>query len=319
VGLKTIEVRVEEIRDSAAGVRELTLVPCSGDHLPTFSPGSHVIVHLPGDPQVRNAYSLASAPWQQTSYRIAIRRVDTGRGGSRHLHEEVSVGDLLAIEHPRNHFLLPARAGRLLLVAGGIGITPFVSWVHQLHADGTPFELLYAGRGDGSERILDELRGQPTGSIRTFSNRFELMAAISEALGCQPLDTHLAICGPSAMMDAVVEAADAAGWPAERVHLERFVAEGGAMEPFRVVLGADRREIEVTAEQTLLEALEQAQVNVPYQCRRGVCGECLTGVLEGDPDHRDVFLSPEEREDGNKILPCVSRCALGATLVLDLP
>ena len=246
-----------------------------------------------------------------------MRRVANGGGGSRRLHE-VAVGDVLAIERPRNLFPVPSRARHLLLVAGGVGITPFVSWAHQLHTDGRSFELLYAGRGEGDARIFEELRHLAPDSIRSFPDRAALMDSVRESTGRQPLGCHLAACGPSAMMAAVVEVAEADGWPAERLHLERFAAETGAMEPFRVVLGRDGRQLDVPADRTLLEALEEAEVEVPYQCRHGVCGECLTGVLEGAPDHRDVFLTTEEREEADRILPCVSRCQAGGTLVLDL-
>ncbi len=317
--VSTIEVRVQAIRERSAGVRELTFVPVGSDSLPPYSPGSHVIVHLPGEPAVRNAYSLAGAPWETSSYRIAVRLVNDGRGGSRRLHEKVAEGDRIRIEPPRNLFSLQVAARRHLLVAGGIGITPFVSWLHQLERDGTPFELLYAGRPEDATGILAELRALAPHAVRHCGNRAELMAALEQALDRQPLGTQLAACGPGPMMDAVVEAAHQHGWPPERVHLERFVAERGVMEPFDAVLGRDGRRLPVSAEETLLEALERSGLKIPYQCRQGICGQCVTGVLGGTPDHRDIFLSPEEHAAGQKIMPCMSRCAKDGELVLDLP
>jgi ferredoxin-NADP reductase len=314
-----IEVRVQSVKETPGGVRELTFVPIGSDPLPPFSPGSHVIVHLPGEPDLRNAYSLASPPWETSSYRIAVRLVDEGRGGSRRLHERVGEGDLICIEPPRNLFALQTAARAHLLVAGGIGITPFVSWLHQLRREETPFELLYAGRPEDVTGILSELEALAPGAVRHCGNRIGLMSALAEALVRQRLGTHLAACGPGPMMDAVVEAARDRGWPPERVHLERFVADRGVMEPFEAVLGRDGRRLSVSAAETLLEALEKSGLKIPYQCRQGICGQCVTGVLGGTPDHRDIFLSAEEHAAGQKIMPCISRCAKGGELVLDLP
>jgi ferredoxin-NADP reductase len=317
VGVTTIDVRVAGVRELAADVRELTLVPLDGAPLPAFSAGSHVIVHLPDVTPRRNAYSLACAPWATDAYRIAVRRIDAGRGGSRYVHELVGEGDVLAIEPPRNLFAAPAPARRHLLVAGGIGITPFVSYAHELRRRGAPFELHHAFREADGGPLLDELEALAPGVVHGHRGR-RLMAALDGVLRSQPLGTHLSVCGPGAMMDAVVAAARERGWPAARIHLERFASETGPMEPFEVVLGRDGRRLAVSADETLLEALERAGLDVPYQCRQGVCGECRTGVLDGVPDHRDVFLTAGEREACADVMPCVSRCAPGGALVLDL-
>jgi ferredoxin-NADP reductase len=315
-------MRVAGIRELGGEVRELTLRALDEGPLPSFSPGSHVIVHLPLPERRRlNAYSLLSPPWSTREYRVAVRRIADGRGGSRWIHDHLRVGDVLAVEPPRNLFMPVATARRHLLVAGGIGITPFVSYAHALLREGTPFELHYAFREPVGAPLLEELRALAPGSLHAHHDEDGswLMAALDGALPVQPLGTHLSVCGPTPMMDAVVAAATVHGWPPSRIHLERFAAEEGPMEPFEAVLARTGRRVAVPADATLLEALEGAGVAVPYLCRQGVCGECRTGLIDGDPDHRDVFLTDEERAAGDCLMPCVSRCAAtGGVLVLDL-
>ena len=321
MAVKTIPVTVDAIERQGPDIRALRLVPDGGGTLPSFSPGSHVIVHVPGERVRRNPYSLACAPWSTEAYRIVVRRIADGRGGSRALHDEVHVGDRLQIEPPRNLFapVMPAR--RHLLIAGGIGITPFLSYAHQLRAGGVPFELHYGVRDRAAIPLLDELEQLCTepGHLTVYVDRdgASLLAALEQILGRQPLGTHVSTCGPAPLMDAVVAAARRHGWPASRVHLERFQLDLGPAEPFAVRLGPGGRELRVGADESLLEALEVAGVDVRYLCRQGVCGECRTGVLAGVPDHRDVYLTAGERAANADIMPCVSRCVSGP-LVLDL-
>ena len=311
----TIDVRVTAVRELGPDVRELTLAPLNGTPLPAFSPGSHVVVHVPGERTRKNPYSLACAPWSTDAYRIAVRRLDDGRGGSRAVHERVQEGDVLAIEPPRNLFAPVVGARKHLLVAGGIGITPFVSYAHQLVAAGVPFELHHAPAGGPLAGDLERLRPD---AVRAHADRVALMAAVEDALDAQPLGTHLSVCGPPAMMEAVCAAAKRHGWPGSRVHLERFVLDTGPMDPFAVRLARSGRELAVGADETLLEALEAAGADVPYLCRQGICGECRLDVLDGTPDHRDIYLTADERAAGAAIMPCVSRCAGDGPLVLDL-
>jgi ferredoxin-NADP reductase len=321
VAVTTIPVTVAGVEPYGPDVRALRLIPEPGAALPAFSPGSHVIVHVPGERVRRNPYSLACAPSSTEAYRIVVRRIADGRGGSRALHDEVEVGDRLQIEPPRNLFapVLPAR--RHLLIAGGIGITPFLSYAHQLRAAGVPFELHYGVRDGAAIPLLDELQRLCTGAGRLAvyvdPKGASLLAVLEPILGRQPLGTHVSTCGPAPMMEAVVAAARRHGWPSSRVHLERFQLDLGPADPFAVRLGLDGRELQVGADESLLEALESAGVQVSYLCRQGVCGECRTGVLAGVPDHRDAYLTAPERAANTAVMPCVSRCASGP-LVLDL-
>jgi len=154
-------------------------------------------------------------------------------------------------------------------------------------------------------------------SVHVDADGSSLLAALERILDRQQLGTHISTCGPPPMMDAVIGAARRHGWPPSRVHLERFRLDLGPAEPFAVRLAHSGRDLQVAAEESLLESLENAGVEVRYLCRQGVCGECRTGVLAGVPDHRDVYLTAEERAGNAAIMPCVSRCAAGP-LVLDL-
>ncbi len=317
----TIPVRVEAIEDRARDVRALWLVPDGGGPLPPFSPGSHVVVHIPGERVRRNPYSLACPPWSTEAYRIVVRRIADGGGGSRALHDAVGAGDRLEIEPPRNLFAPVGAAKRHLLIAGGIGITPFVSYAHQLREAGVPFELHYAVRDRAAVPLLEELeRLCPSADSLTVhigADGSSLLAALEQILDRQPLGTHVSTCGPPPMMDAVVGAARRHGWPPSRLHLERFQLDLGPAQPFAVQLAGSGRDVQVAADESLLESLERCGVEVRYLCRQGVCGECRTSVLAGVPDHRDVYLTAAERAANTAMMPCVSRCVSGP-LVLDL-
>lgn len=315
-----LRVRVTEARPVAEGVRALTLAALDGAPLPPYSPGSHVVVHLPGERVHRNPYSLAGQPWDTGAYRVAVRLVESGRGGSRYVHERLAEGDVLTIEPPRNLFAPVRTARRHVLVAGGIGITPFISYVHLLRRDGIPFELHYAVRDVAAAALLPELETLCGDALHVHvdTDGSAVLAALDErVLGVQPLGTHLSVCGPAPLMEAVLATARQHGWPPSRLHLERFGADIGSAEPFDVVLGRGGRRLHVPADRTLLETLEEAGLELPYACRQGVCGECRTGLLGGTPDHRDVFLTADARAAGDALMPCVSRCASGP-LVLDL-
>lgn len=316
----TIAVRVARTEAIAPGLRALTLVHADGAALPSFAPGGHVVVHLPGAPPRRNSYSLASSPSRTDSYRIVVRLDRAGRGGSRALHEQVTVGDRLAIEAPQSLFAPDRTAARHVLVAGGVGITPFISYAHELMYAGTPFELHWSSRTRDSGALGAELAELcPPGSLRVHSGGRDALLHVlgDDILDRQPLGAHLSVCGPAAMIDDVLGMARRLGWPESRLHSERFALEAGRREPFAVELSRSGLVLDVPVELTLLEALEEAGLDVPYLCRQGICGECRTVVLRGVPDHRDDYLTAGDRSVNSAIMPCVSRCAEGP-LVLDL-
>ncbi|WP_095093656.1 PDR/VanB family oxidoreductase [Pseudomonas sp. Irchel 3A5] len=306
----TIAVRVAQTHLLTPMVRELLLEPLRGS-LPAFSAGSHVQVHLPNGR--RNAYSLLGDPAQTRHYRIAVRRQSLSRGGSHFVHDELDVGDRLTISAPANLFPVHSKARLHLLIAAGIGITPFMAYCAELTRQGQDFELHYACRPGISDAYLDTLREQLEARLHVYASptrRLDLNKLLSQ----RPLGTHVYACGPQTLIDALREQSQALGWPASRVHWEAFAAPEPGV-PFDVHLARSGQRLKVNAEDSLLEALEAAGVEVPNLCRGGVCGQCQTAYIDGAVEHRDLFLSDHERN--THLMPCVSR-SCGGALVLDI-
>ncbi|TBV00768.1 PDR/VanB family oxidoreductase [Phytopseudomonas dryadis] len=310
-----LAVRVAAIRPLTPLVREFTFAAVQGE-LPGFSCGSHVQVHMPlGERVLRNAYSLLSDPADTGCYRIAVRLQADSRGGSRFMHEQLAPGDLLQLSPPSNLFPLHSLARHHVLVAGGIGITPFLSYVAELQARDASFELHYAFRGQLTDAYVDTLRECLGQRLHTYDATLGQRLDCAELLRRQPLGAHLYGCGPQGLLDALRAQAAALGWGARRVHWEAFAAPEPGL-PFVVELLGSGRRIEVPGDFSLLEALEQAGVQVPNLCRGGVCGHCVTRYLGGAVEHRDHFLNAEQR--CSELMPCVSRGAGESPLLLDL-
>ncbi|MBA4242813.1 MAG: oxidoreductase [Pseudomonas sp.] len=315
-----IEVQVTDVRQLTPVVREFSFRAIDGT-LPGFSCGSHVQVVLPTEGRtLRNAYSLLGDPRDSGVYRIAVRLQETSRGGSRYLHEQVRVGDRLQIGAPSNLFALHSQARHHILVAGGIGITPFMAYLADLQASdvatpGASFELHYAYRSGLTDAYASELRER-------LGERFHgYDAAAGQRLDCaslfagKPLGSHLYVCGPQRLLDELKTLAEAQGWSAGRLHWEAFAApEPG--QPFTVELARSGQRLQVPGDHSLLEALEAAGVEVPNLCRGGVCGQCTTRYLSGEVEHRDHYLDEQQR--GEALMPCVSRGGCSGTLLLDL-
>ena len=320
-GLQLMRARVMRIRKVARDVRTYEIAPLLGETLPPFEAGAHIDVHIaPG--VVRN-YSLCNAPGTDNRYLIAVRREKNGRGGSKQIHRHFFEGEVVTISAPRNNFALAPETKRAVLVAGGIGVTPLLSMAHALHAKGTPFTLHICARDKGAvpfgaelsqfpfadaiEVHLDSADGQPT--LPTVA-----------ALGVWAPGTMLYVCGPVPFMDAVMAKAKALGWPAEALKSESFAPAAldfGEKRAFTVTLARKGKTVEVGEGESLLDVLEVNGAHVPYSCVQGVCGSCVTKVLEGEPDHRDAILTPEEHAAGKKMCVCVSR-SKSDHLVLDL-
>ncbi|WP_455825587.1 PDR/VanB family oxidoreductase [Pseudomonas graminis] len=306
----TLTVQVSAARMLTPVVREFTLIACDGS-LPGFSPGSHVQVHLPlAEGKVRNAYSLTSDPAHTGHYRIAVRLQDASRGGSQYLHRQVQVGDTLQISPPANLFAPHGTARLHILIAAGIGITPFMAYIAAMQQQQADFELHYLFRPGLSDAYLDELQQRLGSRLHTYHQRPDL----SWILGNRPLGSHVYTCGPQSLLDAVEQQATRLGWPPRRMHAEAFKgAQAG--QPFELHLLRSGQRLRVEAEQSLLEALEYAGLQVPNLCRGGVCGQCITRHTGGAIEHRDSFLSPAEQAEF--LMPCVSRGS-GPCVSLDL-
>lgn len=314
----TIDVIVAEVRQPAPDIRTFRLEPCHGGELPAFSPGSHVVLELPvGGRAIRNAYSLTGSPFDRSHYRIAVRRQAASRGGSRYLHEQVSAGQVLRIGTPVNYFPFEQRAGKLLLIAGGIGITPFMSLVPMLRWYSAPVEMHYAFRHSGEAAFLEALRERLGDRLRCHESASGRRLDVDALLAAQPAGTQVYVCGPQRLIDAVCTQAAALGWPSGSVRFEQFAVDSSGL-PFQVALQRDGRTLRVEAGESLLEALERHGIPLRHLCRAGVCGECRTGLLAGEAEHRDLFLSDAEKAEGRFIMPCVSRAGGDGRLVLDL-
>lgn len=318
VGAPKIPVRVAEVVSVTPLIKRFRFVRRDGGPMPTFSGGAHVVVDMDDHGTRRlNPYSLMSDPADTSGYEISVRRDDAGRGGSRHLHDHVSAGMDMVISSPVNLFPLDARARKHLMIAGGIGITPFLSQIAALATLGGRFELHYSARGRDHAAYADDLTSRHPGKVRIYLDDQGQVIDLSRLLSGQPLGTHLYVCGPKGMIAWVRSTALAMGWPAHAVHSEEFLAPPVGL-PFQVQLAATGRTLTVGPAQSLLEAIEAAGVDAPYLCRGGACGECETDVLgcDGRIDHNDHWLTDEQKAANRKIMPCVSRFA-GSTLVLD--
>lgn len=319
--MDTLQVRVARKQLVAEDICSFELEP-DGEHpLPAFAAGSHIDVLTPSG-QTRQ-YSLCNTPTESHRYLVAVLKEKDGRGGSRSMHESVQVGDHLTISTPKNHFALVKDARQSLLLAGGIGITPILCMAHRLGQLGVDFELHYSTRSRARTAFYNEL------FTSAFADKVHLHTADDAASGridlkqvlASPEDgKHLYVCGPKGYMDAVLAEARAAGWLEGQLHYEFFAGVSGPEAgdgSFEVQLAQNGRVVLVPADKTIVDALRDAGVEVPTSCEQGVCGTCLTRVLQGQPDHRDMFLTTDEQAANDQFLPCCSR-SKSARLVLDL-
>lgn len=313
-------LRVARKAAEAEGICSFELVAADGTPLPDWTAGAHVDVQVPGGPL--RQYSLCSDPADRTRWRIAVLREAAGRGGSAALHDRVAEGELIEVGTPRNLFPLVDGAARHLLLAGGIGVTPILAMAQALHAKGADFDFHYATRSAGRTAFAAEIAAAPWAG-RACVHHDDGPAAqrldLAALLAAPAAGRHLYVCGPQGFIDAVLGAARAAGWLESALHWEFF---GAAPAPtgdaaFDVVLRSSGRVIRVEPQVTVVQALASAGVDLPVSCEMGICGTCLTRVVDGTPDHRDQYLTPEEQAANDQFTPCCSR-SRSARLVLDL-
>ena len=295
------EVQVSQVEPLTEQVKRFTLVATDGKPLPAFTGGSHVIVQMSdGDNQYSNAYSLLSSPHDTSCYQIAVRLEENSRGGSRFLHQQVKVGDRLTISTPNNLFALIPSARKHLFIAGGIGITPFLSHMAELQHSDVDWQLHYCSRNPESCAFRDELVQHPQAEkvhLHHSSTGTRLELALIEAVRSEAARLDIA---------------------ADTLHFEQFAIEDKTGDAFTLVLARSGKEFVVPEEMTILQVIENNKAaKVECLCREGVCGTCETAILEGEADHRDQYFSDEERASQQSMLICCSR-AKGKRLVLDL-
>ena len=316
-----LDVRVARRTREAVDVCSYELEAVDGKPLPAFSAGSHIDLRLP-DGLVRQ-YSLCNSPSATRNYLIGVLRDPMSRGGSQRLHDEVREGDRLQISAPRNHFPLAHDASQHMLLAAGIGVTPILCMAERLATIGATFRMHYCARS--RDRAAFEQRIRQSSFADRVRFHFddgppEQLLDIPKTVPWPSTGLHLYVCGPKGFMDAVLAAARAKGWDSTNLHFEFFAAGvtlTGRETPFKVKLASTGQVIDVPANASVIDALAQAGVEVLTSCREGVCGTCLTRVLEGRPEHRDLFLSPEDKASNEQFTPCCSRSRT-AVLVLDL-
>jgi vanillate O-demethylase ferredoxin subunit len=318
----TLMVRVATRRDEADGIAGFEFVDVDGRELPPFEAGAHIDVYVPGGP-VRQ-YSLCNAPAERHRYQIAVLRDADSRGGSRRMHDAVNEGDALRIGVPRNHFPLARYDAKPLLLAGGIGVTPILCMAEQMAAMGAAFEMHYCARSKSRAAFVGRIAASSwANNVQYHFDDEHGMLDLNALLADAGTDRHLYVCGPQGFMNAVLDTARSLGWSGDRVHYEYFAATQPATQPaadgasFDVRLARSGRVVSIPADCTVTQALSAAGVDVPVSCEQGICGTCITRVLEGQPDHRDLFLSPEEQARNDQFLPCCSR-SKSKVLVLDL-
>lgn len=305
------ELVVDRLEFAAEGVLALTLRHPLGEPLPAWEPGAHIDVVL--GPDLERQYSLCGDPADRSAWRIAVLREPEGRGGSAYVHGQLGQGDKVRVRGPRNHFALRS-APRYRFVAGGIGITPILPMLAAAEAAGAEWTLLYGGRTRESMAFVAEL--ERYGDRVTVAPQDETgLLDLPSVLDALPDGTLVYCCGPGALLDAVEERC-----PAGALHIERFQPKeqlSGEDTEFEVELAQSGRTLTVPPGVSVLDTVREAGVEVLFSCTEGTCGTCETDVLDGTPDHRDSVLTDEEREAGETMMICVSRCR-GKRLVLDL-
>lgn len=303
---ETLTVRVTEREIQGAEVVVLTLASPDGAPLPSFSAGAHIDLHL-GDGIVRQ-YSLCGSAHHPQRYRLGILKDRASRGGSLAAHA-LQPGDEVQISPPRNLFALEMSAPHSILIGGGIGITPMLAMADTLFRAGKSFEVHYCGHSREGMAFLAELADcHFSAQVQLHISDENGRIRPQELLTPHAAAGHLYVCGPEGFMAWINETAQGCGFSADRLHQEYFNREvetsGGS---FEVAVPELNLSVTVGENETIVAALQKAGIKVKVSCQQGVCGTCLANVCSGEPDHRDEYLTEEEREDNDQILLCCSR------------
>jgi ferredoxin-NADP reductase len=300
----------------ATDVVALTLADPAGRPLPGWTPGAHIDLVL--NETLTRQYSLCGSLRDRDSFRIGVLRGTKSGGGSQLVHDVLNEASKVRVRGPRNHFAL-IDAPRYIFIAGGIGITPLLPMIESADRRGVPWTLDYGGRQRTSMAFLDEL-ARYGDRVRTWPQDERGLLDLPKILGDPRPDTVVYCCGPEPLLAAVEMKCRA--WLPGALHTERFTPKpvepaAGGDTPFELVLQRSGITATVPADKTILEVVEEAGLSVLSSCRVGTCGTCEQEVLSGELDHRDSVLTEEDRESGEFMMICVSRCR-SQRLVLDL-
>jgi ferredoxin-NADP reductase len=315
INIETIEVVLTAIRMAARDTNLYSFARPDRKALPAAEPGAHIGLILPNG--IERQYSLVHADPELSEYVIGVKRDANSRGGSVFMHDLLRVGSKISIVPPRNNFPLKEDCESVVLIAGGIGITPIYCMAQRLIEKGRPWQLYYSCRSRLDAAFLDELAQRSEVHFHfddEEEGRFLNVAAIVEGL---PKTAHLYCCGPAPMLSAF-EAATA-HWPPEQIHVEYFTPKFAAAQEggYVVELARSKREFTVPPGKSILQIVREAGIEVPHSCEEGVCGACETRVISGIPDHRDTILTESERKENATMMICCSG-SKSPRLVLDI-
>jgi len=315
-----IDVVVVSRKNEAQDICSYELACVNDNALPGFSAGAHIDVHLPGG--LIRQYSLCNHPEERHRYLIGVLKDPDSRGGSQCLHEQINTGDRLRISEPRNLFPLAHQARRSLLFAGGIGITPILCMAERLAHSNADFEMHYCARSSERAAFVERIRNSSFADrvFLHFDEQPETALNAARVLAQPGENVHLYVCGPGGFMQHVLDSARAQGWQEDSLHREYFAATPTDTRNdgnFSVKVGSTGQVFEVPADKTVVQVLESHGIDIAMSCEQGICGTCLTRVLEGVPDHRDLFLTENEQALNDQFTPCCSR-SKSPLLVLDL-
>ncbi|QPL46096.1 oxidoreductase [Halomonas sp. A40-4] len=313
-------VEVKARHEEALGIATFELADPHGRPLPPFSAGAHIDVQVKEG--VIRQYSLCNHSEERDRYLIGVLRDEASRGGSVAMHDEIKEGDFLLISAPKNHFpLKPAK--RTYLLAGGIGITPLLCMAERLARTETDFALHYCARSAERMAFRERIEASSFADKAHFyldDDTASPALDLEKLLGEPDADAQVYVCGPGGFIDAVISTGKRCGWPDEQLHTEYFAGAETASEDdgsFEVRIASSGAAFTVPADKTVHQVLAENGIEIMVSCEQGVCGTCLTGVLEGEPDHRDLYLEDDEHAANDQFTPCCSR-AKSKTLVLDL-
>lgn len=317
-----LEVVVRQIRSETSEVRSFVLESVSGEQLPAFKAGAHIDVFpISG---LSRQYSLVNDPVDCSHYMLGVKREPNSRGGSSAMHGNLQEGSRLRISRPKNNFALRENNGRNILLAGGIGVTPLLSMSQALSRRDAEFQLHYFVRSNSEMAFRDLIIGSDWASRVNY--HFGLIPpllneVLEEILLSPGAEDLVYLCGPGPFMDVVRGCASSAGWRSDQIVLEHFSAEPPKLEAgadeFVVRLARRGIELIVPSEKSIIEVLREAGIEIQTSCEQGVCGTCVTPVLEGELLHNDLYLSDDEHEEGRLMTLCVSRCK-SKLLVIDI-
>jgi len=315
-----IEVKVVARTQEAVDIFSYELVSVDGELLPAFSAGAHIDVHLPNG--LMRQYSLCNHSEDRNRYVIGVLKDPASRGGSKAMHDHVRAGQNLIISEPRNLFPLNLDAKRTLLFAGGIGVTPILCMAETLYRLGMDFEMHYCARS--LERTAFQMQILTSLFVDKvffhFDERPETAMDAASLLAVPQADVHLYVCGPNGFMQHVLDTGKAQGWSEDNLHREYFSAapvDISSNGVFSVKISSTGNVYQIPADQSVQQVLGLHGIDIPISCEQGVCGTCLTRVLEGVPDHRDMYLTEKEHAANDQFTPCCSRSKT-PLLVIDI-